>query len=506
MKAGYLLFILFSFGAVLAQDIDSPLRCSSSNPYLDHLRVSIELYDTPFKMDSHCQGEWDVYGSCCNPDTLINHQKKDAELITAALESVNINLMKFKESLEAVQLYIMQEAVMPQDKSNPLINEYQWKADRLSSGSKFNNYFRFMTDLSKQEFDGFLTKNSACWREMIRARSASLCSTCSARSHLFFDGQRGIISEEYCSSILQKCGAPLKTLLNLAVGIHEFHPLLTQLAEVGINSNLISHLNDASSDEYTKAIKSSHILEAIKSFSSGPAPSVGAKLVLCGSFLHLGSKTFIEYISNLFHGTIEPTAIKQQPVLKVHIMKHIKRIFLAILQKFSKNQHSKRWPSQWEKTMKLNLHNELDRTRHRNFPSIQSNINRNPLAFQAARAFAVSRTPKSAPKQYFPRLFLPFRLKRKLTELVLEKTARNIAKAGQNVKTSLNSNWANPSHLFNFDPSPNPLLQGDVLIVPPQVPDPKANSDSSYTSYYGSIGTTPIHGAGMVFNLSKNFP
>lgn len=501
MKAGYLVFILFSFGAVLAQDIDSPVTCSASNPYLDHLRVSIELYDTPLKMDNHCEGEWDVYGSCCNPDTLINHQKRDAELITAALKSVNINLMKFKESLEAVQLYIMQESVMPLDQSDPLINEYQSKADHMASSSKFNSYFSFVTSLSKEEFDGFLAQNTACWQEMIRARSASLCSTCSARSHLFFDGQRGLISEDYCSSILQKCAAPLKILLNLAVGIHEFHPLLTQLAEVGIESNLISHLSDTSSDEYTKAIKSSHILEAIKSFSSTSTPSVGAKLVLCGSFLHLASKTFIEYISNLFHGTIEPSTIKQQPVLKVHIMKHIKRIIYAILKRYSRQHHRKHWM----RAMKLKLHNELIRARKMNMPSIQPIIYRSFQPIQAAKLRSF-RTPKPALKLNIPRRFGKWGNRRKLAASVLEKTARNIAKASPNAKTSLNTNWVNPSPLFNFDPSPNPLLHGDVLIVPPQVPDPKANTDSSYTSYYGAIGTTPIHGSGKVFNLSKHFP
>jgi hypothetical protein len=481
MKAVYLLLILLCPTVLLDQVPDTNLRCPTSNPYLDQFRISIELYDRPLMINSHCQGEWDSYGTCCNPDTLLNHQQKDTELINAALQSVNNNLIKFKQALESIQLLIMQEAVMPADRVHPHIKEFQQKADCLTQDSRFKDYFKFITGLTKQEFDRFLADNTACWQEMIRARSAALCSTCSGRSNQFFEGKRGIISEEYCSAILQTCSAPLKILLNLVIGIHEFHPLLTQLTDLGINSNLNDNINSASSDKYTEAIKSSHILDAIKSFSSTQTPEVGPKLVLCGSFLHLGSTTFVEYISELFRGTIDPLQTTQQPDVKTHIETHSRTIFKRLVRRFPNYQNS-HLIHKWNQR-----HAHLNR-RHSKFINRYHWNHRNVHHGRSNR-----------------------RRKRILVKLNISKAVKQ-AKKHLNVKgqsvTPIN-NWAATTptfKIFDFTPTSSPILQGDVLIVPPQHQNPKARIDSSYSSYYGAMGSTSVHAAGLVFNLSKHFP
>ena len=240
--------------------------CSSPNPYILKFTTPVEIYKSPVILtNSSCKGEWDVYGSCCNPDQLLEHYKKDKRRINRSMERVTNSFLQLRSAIQKIRDLVLKEATLNQT-NNPAITVIQERAKSLVNSPAFKNYFKFFADMNSTEFEEFSLSNERCWQEMIRVRAASLCTTCSGRGHLFFEKGKGRVSKKSCSKILSECSKPLLGLLKLVRGIHEIHPLLQHLEEFGIHTNLKKKLDLVKCEIYSETINSMHINNTIRFF------------------------------------------------------------------------------------------------------------------------------------------------------------------------------------------------------------------------------------------------
>jgi len=205
---------------------------------------------------------------------------------------------------------MLQEAVLSnlsKDSALAIIHE---RAKALVTSPDFHKYFKVLADMNSTQFDQFTESNAACWNEMIRVRASSLCTTCSGRGHLFFSNNKGLVSKESCSEILTKCSAPLLTLLKLVKGIHAIHPLLEHLEDYGIKTTIRRKVDLKKCEIYSEAINSTNINSLVESFLVKGDRNEEVDSTLCSTFLHLNSKTFIEFIESLFRKPIDSEEVK----------------------------------------------------------------------------------------------------------------------------------------------------------------------------------------------------
>lgn len=285
--------------------------CLDSNPYLEHLRVKVNKYLNP-NLDQtagKCSGEWDIYGTCCPVNEAITHAMLDKATIEAAVVSVKKRLPQLRQSLRELRDFLLHEHFMP-NSSVSAIDLAKKAVQELFDQEQFEDYFETlvsMSDAALQQFNGALT---TCWQEMIRSRASAVCNTCSGRSSLFFKNSKGLISQEFCTSIMGHCASTLPTLLEIVIGLYKAEPLLRKLAEdgrFGLRTSIGTGIKfNKVQNYYSQLLKKNQIENYLDNYNNTNATiKVNSLKMLCYHFLHLSRPTIIEYISNIFATDIQ---------------------------------------------------------------------------------------------------------------------------------------------------------------------------------------------------------
>ena len=353
MKAVWIVMAFIFCSTSYSRPDHSHPTCSSPNPFLQNFRTPVQLFKAPVILaNSHCKGEWDVYGSCCNPGQLLTHFRLDKHRIKKAASQVARNFKQLKDAIKKIRDLLLQESVMPNERNDPAIELFHARAKQLIGSPAFDRYFGFLANMTVAEFAQFNSKHKHCWEEMIRVRASSLCTICSGRSHEFFQNQKGLVSKESCSEILSSCSLPLLDLLKLVKGIHAIHPLFQHLKEYGIKTGIRRKLDTKQCKVYSKVINSSHINSLVESFLINGDRNEETDSILCSTFLHLSSKTFIEFIQSLFRKPILSREVKFDQSLASHMKEHNKSI-AADLQKRNPPTSRRLGQGQRERSLKL---------------------------------------------------------------------------------------------------------------------------------------------------------
>jgi hypothetical protein len=280
--------------------------CLYSNPYLEHLRVKVNKYPNPNldKTAGKCSGEWDIYGTCCPVNEAIAHATLDKATIEAAVESVKKRLPQLRQSLSELRDFLLHEHFMP-NSSVSAIGLAKKAVQELFDQEQFEDYFETLVSMSDADLQQFNTALTTCWQEMISSRASAVCSSCSGRSSLFFKNSKGLISQEFCTSIMGHCASTLPTLLEIVIGLYKAEPLLRKLEEdgrFGLRTSIGTGIKfNKVQNYYSQLLKKNQIENYLDNYNNTNSTiKVNSLKMLCYHFLHISRPTIIEYISNIF--------------------------------------------------------------------------------------------------------------------------------------------------------------------------------------------------------------
>lgn len=185
------------------------------NPFLNHLKNNgVEILSQPRKEMNHCLAEWGSHGTCCEPHQVVKYigvYDKDKEKMFEALEkTLESSIDKMKKFYDHMS--------KSQGTSQTVLGEIRYAID---SFEKFAHHVRY--------------KERKCYASIRTIVGAAVCSACSTRSKVFFQGRRALISEQDCRSTIDDCGEGWRYMQRIRNVAHKFVQKLKKLpAEASI--------------------------------------------------------------------------------------------------------------------------------------------------------------------------------------------------------------------------------------------------------------------------------
>ena len=175
-------------------------NCDQENHYIKILKeANVMIHYRPNFNSNSCGDEWKLHGSCCDFETL-----KTAVL--SDLQSIREDTNKIGISISAViqEFSQLRNASLDPNKNetNILLAAFREKGLHLLEGITTENITQDAT---------------ICWNEMATTRSASVCTTCSGRSQIFFSNKKALITQEVCSRVIRKCMPHFMLLSKMSV-------------------------------------------------------------------------------------------------------------------------------------------------------------------------------------------------------------------------------------------------------------------------------------------------
>lgn len=220
----------FAFALLLAsltlsasvQDLDA--KCMTKNPFLNGLAIAkpigVEIFETQKNGKfSKCSSEWNLYGTCCNEFEL-------EQFYTLEVGLINHNEFVLTKSILQLQTYLKH-----------LIRDLS--AEQQPNKHHLSYLNRVKTLYSYSGFSSFNRSSTICWNQLKKIRGSALCSTCSGRSHNFFDKNKILISPPDCSRTISTCARFFKSISWIA---SEMHKIATQLKNFCKSKTLASRL------------------------------------------------------------------------------------------------------------------------------------------------------------------------------------------------------------------------------------------------------------------------
>src|SRR3990167_4361628 len=159
------------------------------NPFLNHLKNNgVEILSQPRKEKNHCLAEWGNHGTCCEPHQVVKY------------------------------IDIYDKMSKSQGTSPTVLGEIRYAID---SFEKFAHHVRY--------------KERKCYASIRTIVGAAVCSACSTRSKVFFQGKRALISEQDCRNNIDDCGDGWRYMQRIRNVAHKFVQKLKKLpAEASI--------------------------------------------------------------------------------------------------------------------------------------------------------------------------------------------------------------------------------------------------------------------------------
>ena len=185
-----------------------PNSCIDKNPFLASMKnakpLSVEILDEPLKKKfTHCDFEWNQFGSCCEAKDLVHFAELDAKLIdvnnAAIKDTFNQNIHQISSSLDSLK-------------------------------SKHSNNVEKVNKLKEVKKD-FLKASDNCWDYMKKVRGSALCSICSGRSEHFFAKDKVLISPDTGLDAVSKCE-------NFFTRLSQLKELLCSLRDLFLRHNI----------------------------------------------------------------------------------------------------------------------------------------------------------------------------------------------------------------------------------------------------------------------------
>ena len=242
----YVLVVLL-LARVLSQ---LPTKCTMNAYILERQKYEtspIEFYETPLLhtfFKGMCNGEWDKYGVCCNPWDLNSHVKNSEIPLNQSVAIVNNAIANSINIVGTIYDTLKRLSLASSNDWHP-----EWVAN-INYAKAFLNDSRNVAYL--EEFKNFPTPqdkldivkgNNECWAYMLKARSASICQTCSGRSRLFFKDSKGLTTNNYCITSLKYCLRPLQITVKYVRMLYWLTTKANDLSTHSINCPILNAAN-----------------------------------------------------------------------------------------------------------------------------------------------------------------------------------------------------------------------------------------------------------------------
>ena len=179
-----------------------------------------------------CSPEWSKYGTCCELSSLVAYALSDVRTVKHNLAVLTDTLFQLPPLFERLRRSILRRSGQKDAKS---------KVNKLFSSPEA---LVFAKNVASLQATGRWKKDSEqCWNLMTKIRTSSVCSVCSGRSQLFFEGARMLIPEKTCSLIVENCYSFFAETLRLTKTafslITEVGSILDAAGPVGFSSGLL---------------------------------------------------------------------------------------------------------------------------------------------------------------------------------------------------------------------------------------------------------------------------
>ena len=220
--------LVFLISALLLAGVMA-LNACPMNHYLQILsNKGLGLKSTPLNTTLICAKEFGTHGTCCDEYNLLNKAKDDDRDVGIAVKRVIEEFEHFNGFLFNYARRIKELAFLPEKKCDWAGNHRNQtirKAKAFINQETTKQMFKQLKPFNKTEVDIFANSTKKCWNHMMHARNASLCFTCSGRSHVFFNKGLAKVDLGQCENIMNDCHTSLKMTM-------EFIRQYKDLAEV----------------------------------------------------------------------------------------------------------------------------------------------------------------------------------------------------------------------------------------------------------------------------------
>ena len=257
-----------------------------SNPYIDHFRRMVTIYQSPVAIDNVCGGEWKMFGSCCELKAVEDYARKDKAMIEEAVNRVVKTIQTTAQQIKRLH-------------EKPRSNSKKSKAESKSSSTIFSHKVResestilqILLDSQKMKSD-----LNQCWLHMAQFRSNSLCNACSGRSQNFFSqSQKGIISQFTCNSIISNCIGSFSTIMRLLASLDSMKESMNRhFREWQLDLRAKLH-RDCKDKNRIFADQIQEIVKALHDWQN-PAERGKKSKFICEKLVNFERKTFIQRV------------------------------------------------------------------------------------------------------------------------------------------------------------------------------------------------------------------
>lgn len=296
--------ILLILMVITTATANYPKTCVS-NAFVDarkqYVERPLETLSAPLPANSlaefanTCGGEWAKFGVCCDPWKLSDHiQRNDRvmndtvnNLIQIVIYSVNPTTQLF---LRLKQLTLAApNSLYPQWGINiAFARSFLENVTNLVAFKEFNN------TLSSEYKSAFKSETLKCWSHMIKLRTSSLCQACSARSHVFFKDNKGLVSTETCVSSIRHCFSALKMTLKFIKLAKWLIDTFEKLKDHSIDTKAMSIGRNPDLKEVADSVSKIPIYHLIETYNLTQAENSTIAGEICHEYFNLAKPTYLQ--------------------------------------------------------------------------------------------------------------------------------------------------------------------------------------------------------------------
>ena len=267
--------------------------CGNKNAFLVNLhRSNVTIFATPQASTEFCNGEWNVFGTCCETSSLKEYAKRDMGNIGGFLDRMESENKHLREAV--VLLIDVLASVSDQIQKSAITNVSTTILDSIKQSVpswkiKMQEYLGFMRDIERK----FKHVQTKCAIEMNSLRSSSICTTCSGRSELFFFKGKILIDQPTCHLFVDKCYDAWTMLIQIMNGMKRGRDIVDKLRPIrpylqfGYKAPALEKIQNWIEETLlAKSVRECH--------RRGDRCSDRTEKVICENVLNLNKATFLE--------------------------------------------------------------------------------------------------------------------------------------------------------------------------------------------------------------------
>lgn len=256
-----------------------------------------------------CVGELDKYGSCCEPSSLHGHAATiENNLLTSAL-----NLADFYPKLAGLSNKILSliknlSLAEPPNWSQQFKDNVEWARLFLDDVANLKKFDQFKTFGTEPKASTYKVNAQKCWSNMIQYRKASLCFTCSGRSQVFFQGEKGLAEEKYCyqSLVNNNCLDWLKVTAEWLEMIHWLNSKKIEFRRHDLDLAFHSAMHEDQIEVFYQNLVSGGFESKLQGLTSTMLNDQDLAIKLCNKYFNLAHLPFIHTMTYAFFKVPNP--------------------------------------------------------------------------------------------------------------------------------------------------------------------------------------------------------